>query len=66
MNLDADKCWKEWNKDTKITWTEKEVYKEWQAMVEYQEVNIHWCQLMMAGILGSRAKAVNKYPELFI
>lgn len=53
------------NKDTKMVWTEEQVITEYRE--DPYSVNTQaWCQIMLAGILGSIANAKNKYPEMWI
>lgn len=58
--------WMQSMKDTKITWTEEQVYAEYAKIENADIVGTSWCQAMMAGVLGNMSEARNKYPEMFI
>lgn len=57
--------WMDANKGTEISWTEEQV---WDAYKNdpYSVNTQRWCQIMLAGILGSIEKAKEKYPEMWI
>lgn len=68
MNSPYDLETRQWliaNKDTKMVWTEEQVitaYREDPYTLSTQA----WCQIMLAGILGSVTIAKDKYPEMWI
>ena len=57
-------------KQTKPFRTEEEILKEYKCKINTDEASTKWetlwVQIMLAGILGSREEAINKYPEVFI
>lgn len=44
--------------------TEEDVLFEYNKCPD--KLGTKWVQIMLAGILGSREEAINKYPEVFI
>ena len=51
-------------KSSTICKTEEDVLFEYHKCPD--KLSTKWVQIMLAGILGSREEAINKYPEVFI
>ena len=57
--------WMSMNTGTTMTWTEEQVLAAYDAD-PYDADTLHWCQVMLAGLLGSLDEAKKKYPEMWI
>ena len=68
MNVHYDldtMLWMDANKSTEISWTEEQIWEAYKSD-PYSLITQWWCQIMLAGLLGSVDKAKEKYPEMYI
>lgn len=59
-----DKEFIETMRQTEMFKTEEEIMREYNECPD--TIGSVWAQIMLAGVLGSREEAKDKYPELFI